>query len=274
MLEKVPLPRDLDKSRSQDFRRYLQGELLRRSQAEPHFSLRSFARLLRVDASSLAKVLKGKRPLGQNLIRKLGERLDLRPDEIEEFVRARSPVRDRPTSDSVPPDYRGLTVENFKVISDWYHFALLEMIRLDHFKNDPKWIAKALGVPVLEIHMAIDRLCRLGILEITPDGKWIDCYEKTTNIAQPYYDSAHRKMQKQILEKAITALETVPIARRDQTSMSMAIDVEKLPQAKEKIRQFRRELARFLSRGDKRNEVYHLSVSLYPVTQASERKLK
>ena len=48
--------------------------------------------------------------------------------------------------------------------------------------------------------------------------------------------------------------------------MTMAINKEKLPEAKERIKKFRRELSQFLNEGETNNEVYNLSISLYPVT--------
>jgi len=52
----------------------------------------------------------------------------------------------------------------------------------------------------------------------------------------------------------------------------MAIDTERLGEAKEKIKLFRRELAAFLSRGRKRDQVYHLGISLYPISDISTQK--
>ena len=60
--------------------------------------------------------------------------------------------------------------------------------------------------------------------------------------------------------------------RRDQTSMTMAIDTKLLPQAKEKIKKFRRDMDRLLQSSDTKDEVYHLSVSLYPVTKTTDRR--
>jgi hypothetical protein len=55
--------------------------------------------------------------------------------------------------------------------------------------------------------------------------------------------------------------------------MTMAIDTALIPEAKDKTTKFRRELAKFLSRGEKRDEVYHLSISLYPISN-SKPKMK
>jgi hypothetical protein len=48
--------------------------------------------------------------------------------------------------------------------------------------------------------------------------------------------------------------------------MTMAIDPKKLPQAKERIRDFRRGLSEFLESGN-RSEVYRINIQLMPVTK-------
>lgn len=48
--------------------------------------------------------------------------------------------------------------------------------------------------------------------------------------------------------------------------MTMAVDKQRLPEAKALIKSFRRDLAKLLSRGKKRDEVYNLSIALFPIT--------
>ena len=57
---------------------------------------------------------------------------------------------------------------------------------------------------------------------------------------------------------------------RDFTSMTMAIDPEKLTEAKKKIREFRRGLSEFLEAG-KKEEVYRLNIQLVPVTKRGKK---
>jgi uncharacterized protein (TIGR02147 family) len=79
-------------------------------------------------------------------------------------------------------------------------------------------------------------------------------------------------MQKQILTQALVALEEVPIEKRDQTSMTMAIDSSLIPEAKLRITRFRRELSSFLENGKKKDQVYQLALSLFPLTQIEDKK--
>src|SRR5215831_1953478 len=73
-------------SPSSGFRLFLQSELARRCSSNPQYSLRSFALQLGINHSTLSQLLRGKRALTPRMIKTLGARLGLRPEEIEAFV--------------------------------------------------------------------------------------------------------------------------------------------------------------------------------------------
>lgn len=77
--------------------------------------------------------------------------------------------------------------------------------------------------------------------------------------------TAFRNLQKQILQKAIEALETTPLEKRDQSALTMAMDSKLMPEVRARIKAFRREMAEFQERSKTCDQVYHLSVSFYPV---------
>lgn len=248
-----------------DFKIYMQSELVRRCKKNPRYSIRAFAKALGMDASTLAKHLNGKRPFGKQTIEKLGKKLGLSPSELAPFLNPES------FGESCEDSYEQMNLDLFNIISDWYHFAILELMTIESFSANNKWIAKTLGITLSEATDAVDRLVRCGLLEIQKD-QWLDRSSgRTTNIAPDLTTVAMRHLQKQFLQKAMTALDEVSISQRDNTSISMAIDIDKLPGAKEKIKNFRRSLAKFLSRSGKRNDVYNLTISLYPLTSL-ERK--
>lgn len=163
-------------------------------------------------------------------------------------------------------DFHQMSRDSFAVISDWYHYAILELTHVSAFRSEPKWIAKSLGISVNEANAAIDRLIRLGMMKKNSDGRLKNISGNNTNIDHEMRDIAKRNLQKQILEQALRALEEVPLERRNQTSMTMAINSNRLPGAIEMTSKFRRKLSAFLEQDDDRDEVYHLSISLFPTT--------
>jgi uncharacterized protein (TIGR02147 family) len=262
----------------QDYREYLKDELERRLQANPQYSLRAFARDIKISPQILSLVLKGKKGISSEAAIRLAERLDLSTEEssyfydLVELSQARTEsvrqiVRYRLGRYSENQNYRTLQEDVFKIIADWHHYALLELTFSKGFKKDPVWIAKRLGITPLEARQAIDRLLRLELLEES-DGT----YKKTeVNLAttQDVPSAALRKLTAQLLSKASEALQSQGVSERDFGTMTMAIDPAKLPEAKERIRKFRRELAEFLESGE-RTEVYNFGTQLFRLSKEAK----
>lgn len=234
------------------FRSYLEGELVDRCKKNPHYSLRAFANFLEIDHSTLSQIIRGKRKISSQMQERLAEKLCLGPEQLAAFD---------PTK-----NYSQLTLDLFEITSEWYYFAIMELLTVKGFKSNPKWIAKALGLKESEIETALLRLTRIGFIEIDESGNYRDISAKNVstldfNLTTP----AHKKMQTQLLNKASEAMTNYPLEQRSQTGMTMAIDTKKLPKAKEMIIKFQRELSAFLEDGEQ-NDVYHLGISLFPLT--------
>lgn len=246
-----------------DFRLYLQNELIRRCQKNPHYSLRAFARTLQIEASALSKILNAKRAVTPEMLTKLGLKLGLGRQELKNFKGIKGALGHL--------DFDTVDADQFKIISDWYHYAILELTAVEDFRPNTKWIAKRLGITASEANIAVERLTRAGFLKIEKN-RWTDVSGNLTTVGNNFTISAFRNLQRQILQMAVQSLEETPMERRDQTSMTMAIDSKLLPQAKEKIKKFRRDMDRLLQSSDTKDEVYHLSVALYPVTKTTDRR--
>jgi len=245
-----------------EFRQHLQEELLRRCRVNPKYSLRAFARLLDVSPAYLSLILNGKRPIPVKLRDEIAERLGLKLIDTGSG-----------NSENSLNTYSQLEADRFTIISDWYHYAILELIQVTGFRPTIPRIAAALGIAQPEAKDAVDRLIRLGMIEVQRNGTWKNISGQNTNFVDRNVDlAARRKLQMQVLEKAMSALQEIPLSQRDQTSMTMAIDVSRLPEAIAKIKKFRRELSHFLESGDRKDEVYNLAVSLYPISNLKSKQ--
>lgn len=238
------------------FRLHLQNELRRRTQSNAAYSIRSFARHLSVDPSFLAKILAGKRSVTQRTVIRFSEKLGLAPQQVNEYIKEKN-----------LPAFSALDSDHFECVADWEHYAILELIQAKDFQPEISHIAKRLGISRAAAQAAVERLQRLGLLTTNAEGKWISARGNNTTTAHPYTNSAFRQLQKQILQQALEALESIPLEKRDQSSITMCIDPKKIPEAKERIKKFRRELMEFLEASDERTSVYQLSISLFPVSK-------
>jgi len=134
----------------------------------------------------------------------------------------------------------------------------------------PKWIARRLGINELHAKLCFERLRKLGLIEKSRAG-WRQT-KKPLKIENQVSTDATRRFHRQLLEKAIGSLEADPIEVRDFSSMTMALNPEVIPYARQRIRQFRRELTAELEAHGKPSEVYNLTVQIYPVSKKENGK--
>lgn len=239
-----------------DFQNYLRNELTQRCRSNTAYSLRAFARDLEVEPSALSKILNGKRTITAEMKERFGRKLNLSREQLRALNCAGA---------TVDPTYKSLAEDSFKIISDWHHFAILELTKVEGFRPDTAWIAKSLGLPKAEASEAINRLKRIGFLNES-EGQLKDTSGDVTTVDHQFTNVAFKNLQRQVLHQAMQALDNTALDQRDQSSMTMAIDSTKLPQAKTMIKKFRRDLSAFLENGKQRDAVYQLSVSLFPMT--------
>jgi transcriptional regulator with XRE-family HTH domain len=234
------------------FRHKLRSKLGELTEKNPRFSLRAFAIKTGLSPSVLSRVLNGKRNLSLKTMARLSRVLEL------EF---------NPSVDEVPSQTLGL--ETFKVLADWYHFPIIELMRSEDFEGDAAWIAKRLGLPLAIVQAALDRLERLDLVERV-SGKLkptTDQFLKTTDdIASDAIRCHHRQM----LAKADAALDE-DLDSREFQGINISFNFAELPEAKKMIRDFVKKFnRRFASR--KGRDVYQLNLQFFNLTSAGRAR--
>lgn len=246
----------------QDFRAFLQAELARRCLDNPQYSLRAFAGRVGVDHSSLSQILRGRRVLTERTVRLICARLELPDERVEEFVAQLESHREN-TGD---PELRRLTADMVRVVSDWYHYAILELTHLDDFRPDSRWIARVLDITVDEVNAAVSRLASLRLLEMETPDRWVDRARHVAASFEDFTRVAVERWSEQMRARSATALAAATPQNREFTSTTIAAHTRRLPEVKRRIERFQRELVDLLERDTERNEVFQLDIHLYPLT--------
>lgn len=235
----------------------LKNELVKRQKNNSAYSLRSFARFLEVSPATLSQVMSGKRSLSLKKLNIVMEKLGLTPDQQLRTLKKLEIEDDSIRSTVLLKD------DQFKLISDWYHFAILSLGELKDNKADPRWIAKRLNIKVAEANIALLRLERLGIIEIK-EGSFRQISEplKTTTDVP---SSSIRKYHKSVLGLAQNRIEEVPVEEREYSTMTMAINTKNLKKAKGLTQEYKEGMLKLLEKGTQ-DEVYQLSIQLFPLS--------
>ena len=159
-------------------------------------------------------------------------------------------------------------------MSDWKHYAILELFKLEHFENSLAWMAKQLGISCPEIEDGLARLERLRLIHKKDNGK-DELVSKNFSIVHTGFTSvAKRRLQRQMLEHSLLALDSIEYEARGHSTIVVAMPLNKLPELREKIRRFRREIDFFLEQQTSKDAVYQIQFSFYPLTTVDQNDVK
>jgi uncharacterized protein (TIGR02147 family) len=257
---------------SNDYKTILKEELAARCRQNPRYSLRAFARDLKLAPSRLSEILSGKQGLSRPAAEKVARALGYGQGEIERFcdlvesIHARSKkdrdnARVRLKRHALPTDVHQVQVDIFKAISDWYHFGILELTKVDDFKSDSRWIAKRLGISEFEAQLALERLTRLGL--IAWKGDKLRLTHDHGSVPDDIPSESKRNFHTQILEKAKEAVLLQPNEQREFGAEIVAIDRSALPEAKRALRELQHKFCKKMDDSEVKDGLYCLAVQFF-----------
>jgi uncharacterized protein (TIGR02147 family) len=262
---------------------FLRRELDRRLSSNSRYSLRAFARHLDMSPGELSEVLRAKRPLSVKACQKVANALDLSPAEFKHLLvlaaTASTERAERETgsaaplrSPSVPLHLRRLDEDRFRLVSDWWCFALLNLLEVENFHWRSQEIASRLGISQLQAQTAMDRLERLQLVRRQPLDKAVAAHDLVEHLSE-VPSEAIRRYHRAILEKAANALDTQPREQRDITGIGMAIDKRDLKSIAREVAEFQEQvIAKYgrKRRGRKFDSIYQLEVALFRLDKELE----
>ncbi len=254
----------------------LNFEFERRREINSYYSLRCFARDLQLSAPRLSLILNKKRGLSTEAANDVALRLGLDEKTKKWFCNSAGALHSRGKKQreafnekileykKQSSHFDEIQLEFFKVISDWYHFALLEATYLDDFQSDPKWISDLLGIEFEQTIEAIERLKKLELLKVV-DGEYVDTFEflaTPNDIPSP----SLKKYNLQLMKKAMTSLYEQDVSEREYSSTIFPISKKELATYKQRIRDFRRGLDKDSRQDPNKDAVYCLGIQFFELT--------
>lgn len=154
-----------------DYRDILKSELQRRTEANPLYSLRAFARDLKIAPSRLSEVLNERRGLSEEAAARVARRLGLTGLARDGFVasveaqHARSAARKTLAAGrlkQIAVALASASAEPSYYIVAWYVAAAREAARLKGYEPSAEWLAGRLGIQTAQAELALDYLARVG----------------------------------------------------------------------------------------------------------------
>lgn len=262
-----------------DFRDILVHELEKRVRKNPAYSLRAFARDLQLSPAHLSQIVRGKEGFSRVSAQRAAQVIFRNPDEVEQFCNlvesqhgrswAGREAATKSLTELWAKNKKNFDSQGFANVMTWYHLAILHLTDHKDFQSDPAWISKFLGITFAQTEMAIDQLLKADLLAEGPQGlcRKQGAFIHSENIPRPVIRALHR----QVLEKALLAIDGQPMDQRFLSSITFAASKENLAEIRESIKRFIAEVERisYKSTASQKEELTCLSLQLFNLKDSS-----
>ncbi|MGZ3770586.1 MAG: DUF4423 domain-containing protein [Bdellovibrio sp.] len=248
------------------------SELKRRINKNKKYSLRSFARDLDISPSFMSRILRKETSLSLKKGEILLKKIKWSEVKSELFILlinyhncsggTAKQVLESQLVEKIKKSEQeifNLNREHHFLLSQWFHFAIIELTLLPSFKSSPRWIAERLKITVPEVEESIKRMLLLGILQY--DGNILKRCHSSYWIGN-YSSKDIRAFHANHLSLAAKALEKQKMEERYFIGSTFPVDVSSLPKIESLIKEFHKKILA-ISESANSNQIYHMAVQLY-----------
>ncbi len=255
---------------------FLHDEFERRVRKNSRYSLRAFARSLDLNAAELSQVFRGSRRLSWKSAVRVSKAMGLTPAESKHLLmllqneKGRKIGLDLEIEENIELGASAVNPADFEKLGDWYHFAILNLIDTKGFEWTATHIARRLGLSPSEARIAMETLERSGMVQVQ-----LSQGRRQTKSAKAFWEvgsqipsESIRRYHRQCLQKAIEALDAVPMEQREFRGLGLVAAPEDLPKIKGEIKHFTEMLMQRFDRKGK-THVYQIQLAVFPLTKES-----
>jgi len=264
-----------------DYRDFLKDFYQEKKSRSSFFSYHIFASQVGLDTSYLAKVIMKKRHLAGDSILKVAQYcgLDGRDAECFEtlvhFGKAKTERQSRLYFERIlsmkDTPSRALLCDQYEYYTKWYYSAIRSVLEYFDFRGDYALLGKQLNpsIGAREARKAVRLLIRLELIREDESGRYMQTDTAITTGPQ-WNSAAINAFQEETIGLAREAIARHPKATRDISTITMAITGEQFAEIKERIREFRASLIKYVNEDTSPDRVYHMNIQLVPLTKLTK----
>ena len=236
----------------------LVAEFLERRSKNPRYSERAFAKSVGISPGYLKLLFQGKRSLSPEKAKAVADRLGWSELEALEFQNS---VRNEKLVRKGKAPLAAMPVESFAEISDWYHFAIVELLKVKS-RISVSEMADRLNISETEAQFSLRALERHGLIRMEGERP----VAVKNYIVPAMSSSGIRKFHAQMLQKARESIENQPLSARKHRGLTLAFDSSRSEEAAAMIKEFMTRFEKKFS-GGKPDRVYQLSLAFFSLEQ-------
>lgn len=261
-----------------EYRDYLLAVYSERKGSNPLFSYRMMGNGMGMDASYLAKVLGKTLHLGPKQVPAVIQYLKLKGSAAEyfqlmvQFTKARTAATASALYNRMstlrPLEFHSLDSDQYEIFRSWVNPALRSLLGFYRYTGSHRELGAQLepAVETAEIKKSLHALERTGLVRKTPDGDFIPAHAHigTGSLHRPL---AAREFQRQASLLQAEALDHVPRAERDISTLTVAGDEKALADIREIVRNCRLAIQKRIDECERPNRVYQINLGVFPLSK-------
>jgi len=262
-----------------DYREYLRDVFTTEKKDKAFFSYRYVSQRTGIDSGQLTKILQGQLHLSARNIKKINDFLQLQGKEEEyfnllvHFGKARNSSEVEMYFQKIM-SFREITphemnAEQLTFYSQWYYVALYAYLSIHPAFKPHVELARTLVPPVEAKHIenALETLKALGLIVENPKLQCWEITQKHLSTPEKWSDSMVKTFQRNTLNLAVDALQSIPKQHRHFTTLTISINPETLEQLKAITEEYRRSVIKLVEECNDPTMVMHLNTQIFPVSQ-------
>jgi uncharacterized protein (TIGR02147 family) len=153
--------------------------------------------------------------------------------------------------------------QHFRLIADWPHLVLKQYFRKPR-ATSAKELSKKLRnkISEKEVQKVVETLKNLGIISVKENGNIEPLFWKGYLSPTDIPSQAIRSHHKQMMERAIEALEEISLLEREITSVTFSMNPKNIVKVKKEIQEFKNRIDRMFD--ETSDSVFQLNVQFFP----------
>lgn len=269
-----------------DFRTYLRDFHEQAKRENPHFSYRYIARKVGFRSPGyFTQLLQGKVNLSQTLLHRFVPLLKLNRREAEyfelmvHFCQAKTQEEKQRLFERMGA-YKELAAhiispDQYELYDKWYYAAVRDILCFYPFRGDYRELAQLVepAISTREARNAIELLRRLGLIERTPDGRYVQT-DAVVRARARGYDVALARFAMVMMDRARDAIDRLPREERSISWVGFAVSERTYERMREEIVAFRSRMLRLAEQDPDPRRAYHLNLQLFPVSKPYPREAR
>ncbi|MFZ3230796.1 MAG: TIGR02147 family protein [Pseudobdellovibrio sp.] len=264
------------------YSKYLAAELNRRKSLNTLYSLRSMSQQLGISATTLSDVIKGHKKLSEKTALGVSKKLKFglketryfqtlvhyensQDDNLKKILESQLKVLNpQLRKESEVPD------EQYIVLSEWHHVAILELTYLFPKKLNAKIISEQLNIELNQAESALILLEKMSLLE-----KINDSYIKTKKqftFSNTFANHALRYYHTTMLQKAQAAIVEQTNKEKFVGSETFPLALDDLKEANEIIENCFQQLLQLSERSIQKTHVYYAGIQMFQLNRPIKKE--